>query len=291
VKYAGIAAEKAKYPVSWMCRKLGVSTSGYYAWLSHKPSARATANELLLTQIRDLRRGHAKNYGSPRVYRALRAQGHKIGRHRVARLMHAHGLFARQKRRWVKTTDSQHHLPIAPNLLARDFKAPAPNTRWVGDISYIPTDEGWLFLAVVLDLFARRVVGWNMDDNMRTPLVTGALTMAIEQRGIAPGVLFHSDRGSQYASHEFQKEMATRGMVGSMSRRGECWDNAAMESFFGTLKQELVHQVRFRTRQEAKSAIFEYIEVFYNRQRLHSTLDYLSPVEYEDVHANTTLAA
>jgi putative transposase len=159
VKYAGIAAEKAEYPVSWMCKKLRVSTSGYYAWLSRPPSARTIANALLLTRIRNLRSGHAKNYGSPRVYRALSAQGSKLGRHRVARLMRANGIFARQKRRWVKTTDSQHQLPVAPNILARDFTATAPNTRWVGDISYIPTDEGWLFLAVVLDLFARRVVG------------------------------------------------------------------------------------------------------------------------------------
>ena len=277
--------------MSWMCRRLGVSTSGYYAWQSRQPSARTVANALVLAQIRELRRGHAKNYGGPRVFRGLRAQGIAIGRHRVARLMRKHGIFASQKRRWVKTTDSKHHLPVAPNILARDFTAMAPNTRWVGDISYIATEEGWLFLAVVLDLFARRVVGWSMDDNMRTPLVTAALTMAVEQRGIAAGVLFHSDRGSQYASRDFQMELATHGMIGSMSRRGECWDNAAMESFFGTLKQELVHQVRFKTREEAKSAIFEYIEVFYNRQRLHSTLDYVSPVKYEEIYANAALAA
>ena len=291
MKFAGIAAEKADYPVSWMCRKLNVSTSGYYAWMSQQPSPRSTANVHLLKQIREIRRGHAKNYGSPRVYRALRKQGCKAGRHRVARLMRKHGLIASQKRRWVRTTDSQHQLPVARNLLERDFTAPAPNMRWVGDISYIPTDEGWLFLAVVLDLFARRVVGWRMDDNMRTPLVTGALQMAAESRDIAPGLLFHSDQGSQYASGNFQAQLKTYGMVCSMSRRGECWDNAAMESFFGTLKQELIHQVHFKTRQEAKSAIFEYIEVFYNRQRLHSTLDYIPPSEYEGIHANVPLAA
>lgn len=274
-----------------MCKKLGVSTSGYYAWLSRRPSARSIANEQLLAQVREVRHGHAKNYGSPRVFRALRKAGCRAGRHRVARLMRTHGIFVRQKRRWVKTTDSQHSLPVAPNLLAREFTALAPNTRWVGDISYIPTDEGWLFLAVVLDLFSRRVVGWSMDDNMRTPLVTKALTMAVEQRDIAPGLLFHSDRGSQYASGDYQAEIKQHHMVCSMSRRGDCWDNAAMESFFGTLKQELVHQVRFKTREEAKSAIFEYIEVFYNRQRMHSTLDYLSPDEYEGRHANILLAA
>ena len=236
MKFAGIAAEKVRYPISWMCRKLNVSTSGYYAWASARPSARSIENAQLLKQIREVRRGHAKNYGSPRVYRSLRKQGSKVGRHRVARLMRKHGLFALQKRRWVKTTDSQHKLPVAHNLLARNFTALAPNLRWVGDISYIPTDEGWLFLAVVLDLFARRVVGWRMDDNMRTPLVTGALQMAAESRDIAAGLLFHSDQGSQYASGDFQTQLKAYGMVCSMSRRGECWDNAAMESFVSLLR-------------------------------------------------------
>ena len=244
---------------------LGVSTSGYYAWRSRKPSIRSVANEQLLESVRDVRRGHARNYGSPRVYRSLRQRGCSAGRHRIARLMRAHGIAARQKRRWVKTTDSAHGLPIAANLLDRNFSAMHPNMRWVGVISCIPTGEGWLFLAIVLDLFSRRVVGWSMADNMRTPLVTNALAMALERCEVTPGLLLHSDRGSQYASDDYQATLKSRGIVCSMSRRGECWDNAAMESFFGSLKQELVHQTRFNTRQEAKAAIFEYIEVFYKR--------------------------
>jgi putative transposase len=291
VKFAGISAEKAEYPVSWMCRMLGVSSSGYYAWVSRKASPRSIANQELLVLVREVRYGHARNYGSPRVHRALRERGCSVGRHRVARLMRAHGIAAPKKRRWVKTTDSAHDLPVAPNLLNRDFTATHPDVRWVGDISYIATDEGWLFLAVVLDLFSRRVVGWGMADNMRTPLVTDALRMAVEQRDVAPGLMFHSDRGSQYASHDYQAELTNHGMICSMSRRGECWDNAAMESFFGTLKQELVYRTSFSTRQEAKAAIFEYIEVFYNRQRLHSALDYVSPDEYEMRRANVLLAA
>jgi putative transposase len=291
VKFAAIAAEKANYPIAWMCKQFGVSTSGYYAWLSRPVSPRQAANDDIVQVIQDIHQGRCVVYGSPRVHQELRRRGHRVSRHRVARLMRLHGVRAQAKRRRVKTTDSAHKLPVAENLLDRQFTADAPNRKWVGDISYIPTEEGWLYLAIVLDLFARKVVGWAMDDNMRTQLVSRALEMATQSRQPLPGLLFHSDRGSQYASDAFQAQLGQSEMVCSMSRKAECWDNAAMESFFGTLKQELVYLTVFKTREEAKTAIFEYIEVFYNRQRLHSTLGFMAPDEFETNSASEVLAA
>jgi transposase InsO family protein len=292
VKFAAISAEKAHFPVAWMCRQFSVSKSGYYAWLLRPQASRQTANEELLEAIKRVRASkHCSSYGSPRVHRALRERGLPAGRHRVARLMRLHGICAQAKRRRVKTTDSDHQLRVADNLLDRQFTASAPNQKWLGDISYIATEEGWLYLAIVLDLFARRVVGWAMDDNMRTQLVSRALDMATETRKPPPGLLYHSDRGSQYASDEFQGKLQKNAMICSMSRKAECWDNAPMESFFGTLKQELVYRTVYKTRKEAISAIFEYIEVFYNRQRLHSTLGFMAPAEYEEISASQALAA
>jgi putative transposase len=291
VKFAAIAAEKANFPVAWMCKQFGVSTSGYYAWLSRPKSARQVADEEVVEVIQDIHQGRRAVYGSPRVHRELRRRGHCVGRHRVSRLMRLHGVCAQVKRRRVKTTDSAHKLPVADNVLDRQFEAVEPNRKWVGDISYIPTEEGWLYLAIVLDLFARKVVGWAMDDNMRTQLVSRALDMATEARCPPAGLLFHSDRGSQYASDEYQSLLAKNEMVCSMSRKAECWDNSPMESFFGTLKQELVYLTVFKTRQEAKTAIFEYIEAFYNRERLHSTLGFMAPAEYEKNSAGGVLAA
>ena len=291
MKFAAIAAEKARFPVAWMCKQLEVSTSGYYAWLSRPQSARQVRDEEVTRAIKDIHRGRCTVYGSPRVHRELRRRGHCVGRHRVARLMRLHGVCAQVKRRRVKTTDSTHKLPVADNLLDRAFTASEPNRKWVGDISYIPTEEGWLYLAIVLDLFARKVVGWAMDDNMRTQLVSRALDMATQSRKPPLGLLFHSDRGSQYASDDFQKKLRDKRMICSMSRKAECWDNSPMESFFGTLKQELVYLTVFKTRQEAKTAIFEYIEAFYNRERLHSTLGFVTPLEYETNSASGVLAA
>jgi putative transposase len=291
VKFAAITAEKANFPVAWMCRQFNVSTSGYYAWLSRPKSARQVADDALVVAIKDVHRGHCVVYGSPRVHRELRRRGHCVGRHRVARLMRSRGICGQVRTRRVKTTDSAHKLPVADNVLDRNFSASGPNQKWVGDISYIPTEEGWLYLAIVLDLFSRKVVGWAMDDNMRTQLVARALNMAIQTRRPSPGLLFHSDRGSQYASEEHQELLEKNQMICSMSRKAECWDNSPMESFFGTLKQELVYLTIFKTRKEAKTAIFEYIEAFYNRQRLHSTLGFMAPQEYETISADEVLAA
>lgn len=291
MKFAAIAAEKAKFPVAWMCKQFNVSSSGYYAWMSRPKPARQVADDALIDVIKDVHRGSCVVYGSPRVHRELRRRGHCVGRHRVARLMRSRGIFARVRIRRVKTTDSAHKLPVADNILDRNFSAPGPNCKWVGDISYIPTEEGWLYLAIVLDLFSRKVVGWAMDDNMRTQLVCRALNMAVQARRPPQGLLFHSDRGSQYASGEHQALLEKNQMICSMSRKAECWDNSPMESFFGTLKQELVYLTAFKTRQEAKAAIFEYIEAFYNRQRLHSTLGFMPPDEYETISAGGALAA
>jgi putative transposase len=281
VKFACILAEKAHFPVMLMCRCLHVSRSGFYAWQRRPPSQRALENDRLLVRIREAHEQSRGTYGSPRVHAVLRSQGHSAGRHRVARLMRQAALAARQKLRFVRTTDSRHNDPVAANILERRFTVEAPNTAWAGDITYIPTGEGWLFLAVLLDLFSRRVVGWSMSEVIDTKLVLGALDMALEQREPVEGLLHHSDRGTQYASAEFQLALQQHGIRCSMSRVGNCWDNAVAESFFATLKGELMQGWKFATRQEARAAVFEYVEVFYNRQRLHSSLDYRSPAEFE----------
>jgi putative transposase len=283
VKFACIFAEKAFFPVALMCRCLQVSRAGFYAWVRRPPSERALENQRLLARVREAHDQSRRTYGSPRVHQALLANGHRAGRHRVARLMREAGLRPRQKRRWVRTTNSRHNEPVAPNTLARRFTRSAPDEAWASDITYLATAEGWLYLAVVLDLFSRRVVGWAMSDINDAALALAALEMAVECRsGRVKELLFHSDRGTQYASAKFQDALRKNGIACSMSRRGDCWDNAVAESFFATLKTELVDGRSYASRQEAKSHVFEYIEVFYNRQRLHSSLGYRSPVQAEE---------
>ena len=265
-----------------MSRVLGLSRSGVYARrVRSRWSARDEEGAALEDEIRTIHLESRGTYGSPRVFAELRGRRRLVGRHRVARIMRGAGLTAVVRRRVRQTTDSRHDLPVAENLLARDFRASRPNEVWVTDITYIWTLEGWLFLAVVLDLFARRVVGWSMADHMRTDLVMGALTMAIGNRLPEEALMHHSDRGSQYASFRYQDALARRGIVVSMSRRGDCYDNAVMESFFGTLKTELIHRQTWPTRASARSAVHDDIELFYNRTRRHSTLGYRSPAEFE----------
>lgn len=270
------------YPVRVLCDALGVSPSGYYAWRTRPESLRKAANRQLLDDIRRLHADHRERYGAPRIHAALRAQGRTVSRGRVERLMHRHGLRARRPRAFqVCTTDSNHVLPIAPNLLNRNFAPAAPNQVWLTDITYVPTDEGWLYVAVVLDLFSRKAIGWAMRDHLRTELPLAALTMALQRQRPAPGLLHHSDRGCQYASAEYRKALESHGITQSMSRKGNCWDNAPMESFFGTMKSELVHHRRYATREDAKRDLFAYIEGYYNRQRLHSAIGYRTPEQAE----------
>lgn len=275
---------ETEFPISVMCDVLSVSRSGYYAW-RHKPaSKRKQANAKLLEDIRSAHRNSREAYGSPRIYQALKEQGIPCSESRVARLMREDGLCAKMKRRFKATTNSKHDLPIAPNLLQRDFSPAEPNQVYAGDITYIWTTEGWLYLAVVIDLFSRTVVGWAMDKRMTRQLVIDALSMAVQRRRPPSGLIFHSDRGSQYASADFQSLLVKHGMRCSMSRKGDCWDNAPVESFFGSLKQEMVFHQRYSTRFHARQSIFDYIERFYNRSRLHSTLGYKSPANFEAIY-------
>jgi transposase InsO family protein len=258
-----------------------VTRSGYYTWRKREPGERRKQDEMLLDQIRTFFERSRGTYGSPRILRDLREAGFACGKHRVTRLMRQASLRAVAAPRFRVTTDSKHALPAAENCLARDFTAPAVNRKWASDITYLWTGEGWLYLSVVLDLFSRRVVGWCMQTRLDRCLVLNALEAALGQRHPGPGLLHHSDRGSQYASGDFQARLAASGIGCSMSRRGNCWDNAPVESFFGTLKQELVHRCRFVTREAARQEVFEYIEAWYNRQRRHSSLGYVSPAEFE----------
>lgn len=281
MRFQFIAANQQEFPIRRMCQVLAVSASGFYAWRKQQPSARKMANEKLLSQIKVVYEQSHGTYGSPRVHAAMNAQGMACGVHRVARLMRQNGLQARGKRRFKRTTQSNHTYPIAPNVLNREFEAKAPNQKWVGDITYIPTGEGWLYLAVVMDLYARRVVGWAMADNMRQQLTLTALKMALKQRQPQPGLLHHTDRGAQYAANQYQAVLNQHRFQSSMSCRGNCYDNAPMESFFASLKAELPCYGHYVTRQQARLEIFEYIEIFYNRQRRHSSLGYLSPLQFE----------
>lgn len=281
MRYQAIANHVARFPVRLMCRCLQVSPAGFYAWRERPESSRSEANKKLLTLVTATHAQSRQTYGSPRIHAALRAEGVEAGRHRIARLMRAHALYAKTRRKFKATTQSDHHLPVAENILNREFVVNAPNKAWVGDITYVWTQEGWLYLAVLLDLFSRKVVGMALSDRIDRKLVIKALDQAIGARSPAPGLLTHSDRGSQYASHDYQKRLADEGLICSMSRKAECWDNSVAESFFGTLKQELIYHRTYTTREEATKEIFEYIEVFYNRQRRHSTLGYMTPVEFE----------
>lgn len=282
MKFACIRDRLQDYPVTTCCRILQVSRSGYYAWLTRGPSRCQQRRDELAEQIV---RTHADGrgvYGSPRVYHALRAEGVDVCENTVARIMREMGLQAKTKRRFVPcTTDSHHDNPIAENLLGRDFQAEQPNRKWVVDITYIRTNEGWLYVAGVLDLFSRKVVGWSMQDHAGWELVGAALKMALTHRRPPAGMLHHSDRGTQYTCDEYRRVLASHGITVSMSATGDCYDNAAMESFWSTLKRELVHHEQYATRAEARRSIFEYIEAFYNRQRLHSSLGYVSPETFE----------
>ncbi|MDC0708749.1 IS3 family transposase [Stigmatella sp. ncwal1] len=291
VKFEFIDAQKAFFPVEFLCEQLGVSRSGYYAWRERPESARQQQDKQLAEEVAKVHQESRGTYGSPRVHAEMRARGRKVSRKRVARLMEEQKLQARKKRRAVRTTDSKHPNPVAPNVLERDFSPDKPNSTWSTDITYIWTGEGWLYLAVVLDLFSRMVVGWSMSEHIDTPLVLGALEMALEGRQPPKGLIHHSDRGSQYASAEYQQALASRGIQCSMSRKGNCWDNAVVESFFSSLKMELVYQTQFDTRHQARSALFEYIEVFYNRTRRHSTMGYMTPLEFERAALPVKLAA
>ena len=264
-----------------MCQILDVSRSGYYAWISRPESHRKRSNRDLLERIKKIYKVSRETYGSPRVTKALNNDGIKCGKNRVAKLMKENNIAAKTKRKFKATTNSKHSYPVAPNLLNQNFKATKPNQIWVADITYIPTDEGWLYLAAIVDLFQRKVVGWAMDSTMTKQLCIDALNQAIGRCRPSRGLIHHSDRGVQYASNEYKNVLKNYGITQSMSRKGNCYDNACMESFFGTLKTELIYFTRFKTRAEARLAIFEYIEVFYNRIRLHSKLGYRSPEDFE----------
>jgi len=281
VRFAFIDAKKAQYPVSALCSVLKVQRSGYYAWLGREEPARATEDRQLTVEIRAIFAESKKRYGSPRVHRELRKRGTHVCRHRVARLMREQELQARPRRRFVSTTDSRHSLPTPPNLLDRDFSATAPDRAWAGDVTYLRTLEGWLYLAVLLDLYSRRVVGWAMSEHNDEALTLSALQMALDQRQPEPGLIHHTDRGTTYASGTYQDVLTQHGIVCSMSRKGNCFDNAVQERFFHTLKTELCDHEHYRTRPDARTSVFEFIDVFYNHQRLHSTLGYRSPTEFE----------
>jgi len=276
---------KADHAILLLCANLEVSPSGYYDWQKRRltPGPRALQNETLAKQIEVIHVQSRKTYGSPRIVDTLRKQGARHGRNRVARLMRAEGICGRQKGRYrVQTTDSNHDHPIASNLMAQASEATAPNQIWVGDITYIETQEGWLYLAAILDRYSRKIVGWSMSERIDTDLVLKAFDMALLHRQPASKALFHSDRGVQYASADYRRALTQAGLVASMSRKGNCYDNATMESFWSTLKLELVYRRHFATRSQARTQIFDYIESFYNRQRVHSALDYRSPVDFEN---------
>jgi putative transposase len=281
MKFRLIEDQRETFPVRVMCDVMGVSPAGYYGWRGRPLSPRKAANRALLTEIRRLHAAHRGRYGEPRIHAALRAGGYMASRGRVERLMRRQGIRAAAPRRFrACTTDSHHDLPIAPNRLSQNFAAERPNQIWLADITYVPTSEGWLYLAVVLDLFTRKIVGWAMRDHMRAELTIAALTMAIQRQKPPPGLIHHSDRGNQYAA-AYRKVLGAAGMIQSMSRNGNCWDNAPMESCFGTLKTELVHQACYPTREAARHDLFAYIEGYYNRQRLHSALGYITPEQAE----------
>jgi putative transposase len=275
---------KHQHSIQALCQELDVSPSGYYDWNQRQgsPGPRAVENQILAAQIQQLHQQSRQTYGSPRLVMELRKTGARHGRNRVARLMKQQGLCGRQKTRYrVQTTDSNHDEPIAPNRLAEAPKPKAPNQVWVADITYIQTREGWLFVAAILDLYSRKIVGWAMGEHLDTGLILKALFMALQHRNPPANLLFHSDRGVQYASAAYRNALTQAGLLASMSRRGNCYDNASMESFWSTLKLEMVYRRAFLTRDQAKGAIFDYIETFYNRRRSHSALNYLSPVDFE----------
>jgi putative transposase len=276
-----IEQHKDVWPIRLMCDTLAVSAAGFYAWRVRPPSEQQQRRDALLVEIRAVHAEVKERYGSPRIHAELEANGVECCVNTVAKLMHDNDIRAKTARKFRNTTDSNHPLPVAANLLSREFAAQGPDERWVSDITYIPTREGWLYLAVVEDLYSRKVVGWAMADTMTSRLVVDALEMAVARRLPQEGLLAHSDRGSQYASEHYQRLLGRHGIACSMSGVGQCWDNAPMESFFASLKKELVHHEDYLTRVQARASIVEYIEMFYNPKRRHSSLGYLSPAEYE----------
>lgn len=285
MKFAFIHAEKASFPIAAMCRVFGVTRQGYYAYAHRAPSARVVAEAALCESIREIFAESRETYGSPRVLEQLQRRGLKVGKRRVERAMRGMGLTPPTPRRHRTTTVRDPKHPVAPNELARDFAARRPNERWVTDITYVWTDEGWAYVAIILDLFSRAVVGWSLDATLSTQLPLAALQSAVARRRPSAGLLHHSDRGCQYTSAQYRDALDALGITVSMSRTGNCWDNAVAEAFFATLKNELIHRRTWRSRFELRHAVFEYIEVFYNRRRLHSSLDYKTPAEVEQEYA------
>lgn len=290
MRFAFIHAEKASFAVSALCRVLGVTRQGYYAWAKRPESARSQSDRALEGHVRAVHSSSRGTYGSPRVQAALRLQGVRVGKRRIERSMRELGLFGRQPRRFRTTTvrDGQH--PVAPNTLDREFRAARPNEAWVTDITYVRTAQGFSYLAVILDLYSRAVVGWAVDTDMSTALVLRALQMALLHRAPSEGLLHHSDRGCQYTSRAYREALADAGIDVSMSRKGNCWDNAVAESFFSTIKVELLDRTPWTSNAQLRAALFDYIEVFYNRERLHSTLGYISPAEAENLYDAATAA-
>jgi putative transposase len=290
VSYEFASRHAESWPVVWLCDALGVSTTGYYSWRVRQTcerSERQRRRDAVLVEIQTVHAEVKERYGSPRMHAELLDRGHDCCVNTVARIMNEAGIAAKTTRKFRQTTDSNHPYPVAENLLNREFSSESRNETWTADVTYISTREGWLYLAVVEDLYSRMIVGWSMDSTMTSRLVVDALEMAVARRLPAAdlaGLVAHSDRGSQYASEHYQRLLEAEGITCSMSRRGDCWDNAPMESFFATLKKELVHHEDYETRDEAKASIFDYIEIFYNRQRRHSTLGYLSPADFEAAH-------
>lgn len=291
MRFAFIDAEKAVFPIGLMCEVLQVSRAGFYAWRKRPASTRSREDKRLAIEIRSIHVEHKGRYGSPRIQLELRDRGFGTGRQRITRIMRQEDLWWRKTKRFRTTTDSNHRMPLAPNVLDRCFQTWSPDTAWVGDITYIWTDEGWLYLAAILDVFSRRVIGWAMGERITAKLALDALRMALSRRQPPYGLVHHSDRGSQYASLEYRAELAANGIVCSMSRKGNCWDNAVAESFFATLKGELVDDAEWATRTEARQEILEYLEVYYNGKRRHSTLGFISPVAFERQHQQNAFAS
>lgn len=281
MKYQFVAAYQAEHRLTRLCQTLGVSRSGYYAWRRRPASPRTRANARLVGQMQQLHRQTKERYGAVKLWRALLASGVACGRHRVARLRRQYGLLARRVRRFRVVIEHHQFAPPAPNRLQQVFVAPAPNRIWAGDLTAIATRAGWVYLAVILDLYSRRVIGWAMSPRPDQHVALTALQMAMTHRRPRPGLIHHTDQGATYTSVAYQRQLVQTGLVASMSRKGNCYDNAVVESFFSTLKNELVHERDYHTREEAQAEVFEFIEVFYNRQRLHQTLGYVSPVQFE----------
>ena len=281
MRFSAIDRQTKEYSIRWMCQKLEVCPAGFYAWRRRGEKKHGTRHTCLLTHIRAAHQASHRAYGSPRIHRELVASGIRVVRHRVARVMRLNGITGVRKRRFVRTTHSRHMLAVAPDLLKRDFSATAPNQKWVTDITYLRTPDGWVFLAAIIDLFSRRVVGWSMAEHMDVALPLAALRKALASRNPPAGLIHHSDRGSQYASGVYQRALAAASIRCSMSRKGECWDNSVAESFFGRLKEELVYRITWQSRAQITAAVESYIQDFDNSKRRHSTLAFRSPIDYE----------